>query len=153
MKRLLAVVSIPLLSMISGCSHFFDKHVEYGNVTPQAFPVLTALGYAPIAGQQGDNDAQRMLMAMKASKLDAYRELAERVYGQRIDASNTLQNLALHNDQLTATVQGVIRGARVVKTYAVDDVYITELELDFKEVYHVYQNIQPKQQIKSVKYY
>lgn len=36
---------------------------------------------------------------------------------------------------MEASVSGTIRGARVVQTYPVnDDVYATELELDFKRV-------------------
>jgi len=119
---------------------------------PVSFPVISALGVAPISAQQGSNETQRMLMAMRASKLEAYRELAERVYGQRIDSQNTLNAMVAQNDVLEASVQGVIRGARVVKSYAVDDTYITELELDFAEVYATLQNIQPKQSIRSVRY-
>ena len=90
---------------------------------------------------------------MKASKLDAYRELTEIVYGQKIDATNQLRAMVLDNEQLSSSVNGVITGARVIKTYAIDDVYVTELELDFEQVYHLYQNTQPRQTIKSVRYY
>ncbi len=75
-----------------------------------SFPVISALGVAPISAQQGSNETQRMLMAMRASKLEAYRELAERVYGQRIDSQNTLNAMVAQNDVLEASVQGVIRG-------------------------------------------
>ena len=75
------------------------------------------------------------------------------VYGQRIDANNQLGAMLLRNDELTVQVQGVIRGAKVVKTYAVDGTYITELELDFKQVQHLYQNVQPRQTINRVRYY
>jgi len=50
-------------------------------------------------------------------------------------------------------VQGVIKGARVVKTYPVGEFYATEMELDFKQVYEIYQNATPVRRIKSVKYY
>ena len=90
---------------------------------------------------------------MKASKLDAYRELTEIVYGQKIDAHNELRAMVLTDERLSTSVKGVISGARVVKTYAVEDVYVTELELDFKQVYQLYQNTQPRQTIKSVRYY
>ena len=61
--------------------------------------------------------------------------------------------MVLADEKLSASVKGVITGARVVKTYAVDDVYITELELDFEQVYQLYQNTKPRQTIKSVRYY
>ncbi|CAM5207082.1 LPP20 family lipoprotein [Alishewanella longhuensis] len=151
MKKLGAVLLIS--ATLSACSQVADRHIEYQQETPVTFPVITALGAAPISAQQGSNDTQRMLMAMRASKLEAYRELAERVYGQRIDSKNTLSAMVAQNDVLEASVQGVIRGARVVKTYAVEDTYITELELDFAEVYATLQHIQPKQSVRSVRYF
>lgn len=151
MKKLGAVLLIS--ATLSACSQVADRHIEYQQETPVTFPVITALGAAPISAQQGSNDTQRMLMAMRASKLEAYRELAERVYGQRIDSKNTLSAMVAQNDVLEASVQGVIRGARVVKTYAIEDTYITELELDFAEVYATLQHIQPKQSVRSVRYF
>ncbi len=142
-----------LALLLGGCSHFYERHIEYAAVTPDSYPVLRALGYAPISLQPGETEQHKMLLAMKASKLEAYRELTEMVYGQRIDANNRLGAMLLQNDQLTVQVQGVIRGARVVKTYAVEGTYITELELDFKEVQYIYQNVQPRQTINRVRYY
>lgn len=149
--RCLIVGMLALLA--SGCSQFYDRYIEYAEVKPDSYPVLRALGYAPINLQPGETDQHKMLQAMKASKLEAYRELTEMVYGQRIDANNRLGAMLLRDDELTVQVQGVIRGARVIKTYAVDGTYITELELDFKQVQHLYQNVQPKQTINRVRYF
>lgn len=151
MKKLGTVLLMGVV--LSACSQVADRHIEYQQETPVAFPVITALGAAPISAQQGNTETQRMLMAMRASKLEAYRELAERVYGQRIDSKNTLSAMVAQNDVLEASVQGLIRGARVVKTYAVEDTYITELELDFAEVFATLQHTQPKQSIRSVRYF
>lgn len=157
MRRLalLPRVMLPILfvTISAGCSPLFQRHIEYQQVKPEAFPIIRAVGYAPIALQQGNTVEQKRLQAMKASKLEAYRELTERVYGQTIDANQQLSSLVLTNDQLSASVNGVIKGARVIKTYAVDDTYVTELELDFKQVYDIYQNVQPRPTIKSVRYY
>ena len=139
--------------LLSGCSALYNKHIEYADVKPESFPLLRAVGYAPISAQLSNDKQQKMLQAMKASKLDAYKELTEMVYGQKIDANKQLQDMVLMNERLSASVKGVINGARVVKTYAVDDVYVTELELDFEQVYYLYQNTRPQQTIKSVRYY
>lgn len=146
-------ISALLLTLLPGCSLVSDRHVEWETVEPQRFPVLKAVGYAPLNQQPGASEQERMLMAMKASKLEAYRELAEQVYGQRIDAQANMQQMMVGNDQLSSSVSGIIRGARVVKTYPVGDVYATELELDFKQVYDLYLNSQPARRIKNVKYY
>lgn len=151
MKKLACITLAALL--LSSCSQIFDKQIEYATVTPEAFPLLHAVGMAPISLQPGESDSQKILLAMRASKLEAYRELAEQVYGQRIDSTNSVRAMVAGNDQFGTSVQGVIRGAKVVKTYAVDDAYITELELDFEQVYHLYQNVYPRQTIKSIHYY
>jgi len=139
--------------LLSGCSQVFDKHIEYTAVAPDGFPVLHAVGMAPISLQPGETESQKVLLAMRASKLEAYRELAEQVYGQRIDSNNNVRSMVASNDQFSTSVQGVIRGAKVIKTYAVEDAYITELELDFKQVYQLYQNVYPRQTVKSIHYY
>lgn len=148
-----AAVVLLSVSLFSGCSMFYDREVQWETVPPKTFPVLKAVGYAPLAEQKADSAEQRMLMAMKASKLEAYKELAEQVYGQKVDYKVTMQQAVVGNDKLKGSIQGVIKGARVVKTYPVGEFYATEMELDFKQVYEIYQNSAPVRRIKSVKYY
>lgn len=136
-----------------GCSSIFDKHVEYKYVEPDSYPVLKAIGYAPISAQPGDNDSQRALMALKASKLEAYRELAEQVYGQKITAGTTVKGSVAQSDQLRSQVQGVIKGAQVVKSYPVGDSYATELRLDMKRVHDLYIGEIKPREVKKVTYY
>ncbi|MFT5635513.1 MAG: hypothetical protein ACI89T_000954 [Cognaticolwellia sp.] len=139
--------------VLSACSSVFDKHVEWQNVKPKKFPVLTAIGQAPISLQNSQHKTQRMLMAIKASKIAAYAELAEQVYGQSIDGNTTMSNLVVDNQQLKASVQGIIRGAKVVKSYPVGDSYTTELSLDFKDVYEIYNATSNRKEIKHISYY
>jgi len=139
---------------LSGCQTLFSKHVEWETVQPNDFPVLNAVGYAPIDAQLGLDASNKRLQAMRASKLDAYRELAEQVYGQKVDGNQALANLVLTDNQLKASVEGVIRGARVVKSYPVgDDTYATELELDMALVYDLYLSTAKPQRIRDVTYY
>lgn len=141
------------VGLLTGCSLVADRYIEWETLPPEEFPVLRAVGYAPLSLQPGQNEQHKMLMALQASKLDAYRELAEQVYGQRIDAQTSLQQMLVNNEQLQSSVQGVIRGARVVKSYPVGDSYATELELDFRDVYQLYQAQQPQRRIRHVRYY
>ena len=141
------------LFILAGCSSFLDKHVIWEYEKPEQFPVLRAIGYAPISAQSGNDPQIRQIMAMRASKLDAYRELAEQVYGYQVKGKSEVQNLVASDDRMRAKVEGVIRGARVVKAYAVGDTYATELELDMRLVYDIYQiNTRPRK-IKKVEYY
>ena len=139
---------------MTGCSLFYDKEVEYETVFPHTFPVIKGIGYAPISSQPGATDEEKVLMAMRASKLDAYRELAEQVYGQNLNGTQTLGSLVLHNSELTASVNGVIQGAEVVKAYPVgEDTYVTEMLLDMGVVQDLYISIAKPQRVKNVVYY
>lgn len=139
---------------MTGCSLFYDKEVEYETVFPQTFPVIKAIGYAPISSQPGATNEEKVLMAMRASKLDAYRELAEQVYGQNLSGTQTLGALVLNNSELNASVNGVIQGAEVVKAYSVgEDTYVTEMLLDMAVVQDLYISIAKPQRVKNVVYY
>lgn len=154
MKMLKMCVSCCLITMLSGCGAIFDKQVEWEVVEPEQYPVLHAVGYAPISAQHGSENSVKTLMALKASKLDAYRELTEQVYGQKVDGDQSLANLVLTNTHLKSSVEGVIRGARVIKSYPVgEDTYATELELDFRNVYNIYLSTARPKKVKEVRYY
>ncbi len=144
---------VMLTGLIAGCSTVYDKHVQWQRVKPDSFPIITGVGYAPISLQKSEHETQRMLMAIEASKLAAYAELAEQVYGQQINKQMTVADLIVEDQRLNASVQGVIRGARVVKSYPVGDTYATELSLDFKEVYELYLSTENQKEIKDVQYY
>lgn len=153
-KRLGSIAVVLLTAGISACTSMFDKQVEWETIQPETYPILTAVGYAPIAAQRGANDSTKRLMALKASKLDAYRELAEQVYGQKVDGEQSLANLVLSDVELKSSVAGVIRGARVVKSYPVgDDTYATELELDFQRVYDIYLSTARPKRVKEIRYF
>jgi hypothetical protein len=97
---------------------------------------ITATGYAVISVQQSRNPAQQRLMAIRASKLDAYRTLTEQVYGQQLDANSTVADMMVTNDTFRTKVEGVIYGARLVSITPVgDDTYETTLSLD-RDVVH-----------------
>lgn len=151
--KLKTVLIILLALVISGCTSLLDKHVIWEYEKPEQFPILRAIGYAPISAQQSDNQQIQQIMAMRASKLDAYRELAEQVYGYQIKGQSNVQNLVASDDKMKARVEGVIRGARIVKSYPVGDTYATELELDMRLVYDLYIINSKPRKIKKVEYY
>lgn len=92
---------------------------------------ITATGYAVVAVQNHKNPAQQRLMAIRASKLDAYRNLTEQVFGQQLDASSTVADMVVTNDTFRTKVEGVIYGARLVSITPVgEDTYETTLSLD-----------------------
>jgi len=87
--------------------------------------------YFRLTTQNHKNPAQQRLMAIRASKLDAYRNLTEQVYGQQLDASSTVADMVVTNDTFRTKVEGVIYGARLVSITPVgEDTYETTLSLD-----------------------
>jgi len=92
---------------------------------------LVATGYAVISIQNHRNPSQQRLLAIRASKLDAYRALTEQVYGQQLDANTTIADMTVMSDTFRARVEGVVYGAVLVSITPVgDDTYETTLSLD-----------------------
>ena len=103
------------------------------------FPILRATGYAPLSRQKGATLAEKQINAMRASKMEAYRELTEQVSGVYIKSMNRNSSNIEREDRLSAEVEGLIHGARVVRQYPLGDTYVTELEMDTKRIYELYQ--------------
>jgi len=92
---------------------------------------LVATGYAVVSIQNHKNPAQQRLLAIRASKLDAYRSLTEQVYGQQLDATTSVADMTIMSDTFRAKVEGVIYGAVLVSIAPVgEDTYETTLSLD-----------------------
>jgi hypothetical protein len=93
-------------------------------------PILST-GYAVISIQQHHLPAQQRLLAIRAAKLDAYRGLAEQVYGQYLDGATTVADATLRSDRVRSRVEGLIHGAEVVSIAPVgNDTYELTLSLD-----------------------
>ena len=97
---------------------------------------ISATGYAVIDIQRHENAAQRRLLAIRASKLDAYRNLVEQVYGQYLDSNTTVADMVVKSDTFRSKVEGVIYGARLVSITPVgEDTYEVTLTLDKQTVH------------------
>ena len=93
---------------------------------------LTALGHGNPGIYSQYTPGQQKLMAMRAAQLDAYRSLAEQVYGFRVTGNTTVSAFATQDDTIRSQVDAFIRGARVVSTTSIADgnfEVMVELEL------------------------
>jgi len=91
---------------------------------------IAGIGYGAESTFSAYTPGQRRLMAIRASKLDAYRALAEQLYGVKIDSNTAISTLTAKNDSFRARVNAVVRGARVVSvTPMADNNYETVLEV------------------------
>ena len=95
------------------------------------YPTLTATGYAVVSTHPGQNIEQRRLMAIRAARMSAMRELAEQIHGIQVDSNTTVIDLMVQNDTFRAVVKGIIRGAKTVRINPTGvDTYETVLEID-----------------------
>jgi outer membrane protein FlgP len=163
MKRLLTVVALACAALLTGCAAVhepvpLDASGSPGGVDASARApqqaaaasarrpnlrsplaeqrgAISATGYAVISVQEHSTPAQQRLMAIRASKLDAYRTLTEQVFGQQMDSTTTVADAMVLSDTFRARVQGIVHGARVVSISPVgDDTYETTLSLEAEMV-------------------
>lgn len=128
-----------LALLLTACSGG-NRVVNYGgNNKPDDFPVLKAVGYAVIDIQPGPSQSEKMLQAIRASKMDAYRELAEQLNGQQVRGQSSYKDLTQTSNSLDVSVAGMVRGARVVASYPRGNTYATEVELDTRALYNINQ--------------
>jgi hypothetical protein len=99
---------------------------------------LKGLGFAQISGQPGKTTNEKRLMAIRAARMDALRDLTEQVHGIRINATTTIHAAVVRDDSLAAVVQGTLRGARTVRVApSGHDSYEVEMVLDRETVAYI----------------
>ena len=149
MKRISSILSLCGVVLLQACQGFPMKvdttvYTPPGSADVAAKPPVSmvspmmekretfvATGYSVMSVQNSKNPSQQRLLAIRASKLDAYRALTEQVYGQQMDATTTVADMTVLNDNFRARVEGVIYGAQLVSITPVgEDTYETTLSLD-----------------------
>ena len=78
---------------------------------------------------------QAKVMARRAAIADAYRALAEKMYGIRIKGKETIKDLMLKNSEIKTYVYGIIRGANIEEESFKDGIYrvIMNVKLDIRK--------------------
>ncbi len=116
--KLLQLVSVTGLILgflwIGGCQSKpvnSENSVASHNLDPI---IVRVTGYGAYASDKDRLSETKRLLAMRSSKLDAYRSLAERVYGTVIVGNSTVRDFVLKDDSFHTAVDAVIRGAKVV---------------------------------------
>ncbi len=122
MKALAAVGLVAFL--ISGCTY-------YGTSMPVSVSEpIYGVGYAVISSQKGDSPEAKRLMAVKASKLEAYKSLVEQLYGQYVEVHAGMTNSVMDEEVFRSRVEGMISGATVVSVKPIGEhSYETTLRL------------------------
>jgi hypothetical protein len=95
-------------------AHQVESTHQDGPSAPTGLSDITAIGFASITAQPGADAAQRRLQAARAAKLDAYRNLAEQLYGVEFASDSLINDSRIREDQIRVRISGVIAGAEVV---------------------------------------
>ncbi len=92
----------------------------------------SGVGVAPCSAC---NAAQSMAMARRAAIIDAYKALAEKMYGIKINGRDTVKNMMLQDSRVRAYVYGLIRGANIEEEEYKNGMYtvVMSVKLDPKE--------------------
>ena len=108
-----------------------QKSVERLPVKVVEIPTITGVGFSAVSIQPGKNLNQKRIMAIKAARLDALRQLTEQIHGIQLTGSTKIAEAIVQSDTLRADIQGVILGARTVKIEpSSSDTYEVAVEID-----------------------
>lgn len=113
-RRNLAILGV-LLGLMS-CTLTQSDHYpeETGDAVLWEPETLRVSGYAALDVPLDESTLKQRLSAMRASKLDAFRSLAEQLYGTVIYSESLVSETHLRSDSFRTMVDTVVRGAKVV---------------------------------------
>lgn len=113
-----------------GMQEYQEESSSYGNsmeVDSRITINATGQGVAP---GFATSPAQAYALAKRAATADAYRLIAERVRGVRIDGKDTIKNMAIKSSVINTRVEAMIRNAKIVETTFKDGMCEVEVEID-----------------------
>ena len=106
-----------------------EKYIEKGPVSQAPSQAVSAPSWASQAvsakgygvPREGEAGTLAKLNAGRAAEVDARRNLAEIIYGVKIDANTTVRDFAVQNDQVNAKVKTFMAGAKVSDPLFLED--------------------------------
>lgn len=114
---------------------------SYGEPAPPtpAADSLRAKGYGIEPRDASMTYTEKTLMAKRAAKLDALRNLAEQVKGVRITSDSYVRDFITQSDEMRAMLNTFIQGARVVSERQMPDgSYEVEVETDMEPLRRIF---------------
>ena len=125
------LASLSLVLAITGCSTKKDeppknpKDAMYDFSNEKSF-VVYGEGIAP---QNTVSPAQAIVLAKRAAITDGYRQLGEKLYGVKINSSETVKDAMLRDSRVTAQVNALIKDATVTDATFKDGMYSVRMEV------------------------
>lgn len=152
----LAVVLLGLsFSLVTGCRHAPPVPPPAYQPVPRSDsttitspkPVAVPRKWEPVTVQATGSGApqenlppgQARLMALRAAKVDGYRNLLEQTYGVRIQGDTTVRDFITQSDIVRSKVDAFIRGAKEVSNRTLSDGTVeVELEITLDQFFYDY---------------
>lgn len=113
---------------------------SYKTKKPWYSKTIKAEGSGTIPNDLDISKEQKILMAQRAAKLDAYRNLIEKIKGVHVDAETTVQDFVTQDDTIMTHIEAFVKGAEVVENKRLKekdkqtDTYVVVLKLDLKKL-------------------
>jgi hypothetical protein len=99
---------------------------------------IEALGCGALPGSIG----LKMLHAKRAAELDAYRLMAERLVGVKINSETSVAGLCLKSDKVEASLAAYLKGLKpVAVSYQEDGACSVTMQLKIREVVEIIENL------------
>lgn len=125
------LASLGLLLIVSGCSAKKDeapkdpKAAAYDFSNEKSF-VVYGEGIAPV---HTVSPAQAIALAKRAAITDGYRQLGEKLYGVKINSSETVKDAMIRDSRITAQVNALIKDAAITDATFKDGLYSIRMEI------------------------
>ena len=76
--------------------------------------------------------AQAYVMAKRAATVEAYRLIAERINGVKVDGQDTIKNMVVQRSTVKARVSAMIKNATIVESTFKDGLCEVEMEVELR---------------------
>ena len=125
------LASLGLLILVSGCASKKQeppkdpKAANYDFSQERSF-VVYGEGIAPT---NTVSPAQAVALAKRAAITDGYRQLGEKLYGVKINSSETVRDAMLKDSRITAQVNALIKDAVITDATFKDGLYSIRMEV------------------------
>lgn len=96
---------------------------------------IQATGTSAADYERFRNPAQAKLMAKRGAKMDALRNLMERVLGLRLSSKTLVKDMVTQNDEIKGAVNGFVREAKEVGYNFHDGIATVNVELKLYNLY------------------
>ena len=106
-----------------------DESSKEELVVTKGHPVRISVTAQGVAPEYVVSPAQAYVMAKRAATVEAYRIIAERVNGVRIEGQDTIKNMIVKKSVVRAEVSAMIRNAEVVDTTYKNGIFEVEMEI------------------------